>query len=193
MTSSNPRWDRISSETLEDYRFFTLRQDISRHPHSGRDHRFFVFEFPDWVNILPITPDGDVIFVHQFRHGIRDFTLEIPGGIVDPGESPGEAGLRELLEESGYRPANGEAVELGWGPSQSRAAGEPLLELPGGECGTGRGRRSHRRHRLRGDCGDDPPPGASPGDAEQWRTDARAHRGGVRSLTSAVRERFELR
>ena len=114
MTSSNPRWDRISSETLEDYRFFTLRQDISRHPHSGRDHRFFVFEFPDWVNILPITPDGDVIFVHQFRHGIRDFTLEIPGGIVDPGESPGEAGLRELLEESGFRPANGESVELGW-------------------------------------------------------------------------------
>ena len=105
-------WRRLSSETLEDYGFFALRKDISRHPRSGRDHRFFIFEFPDWVNILPLTPEGEVIFVKQFRHGTRELTLEIPGGIVDPGESPKQAALRELFEESGYHAED--AIELGW-------------------------------------------------------------------------------
>ena len=107
-------WERQSSELLADYRFFRLRQDVSRHPRSGRDHRFFIFEFPDWVNIIPLTPDNEVVFVRQFRQGTREMTLEVPGGIVDPGEAPVQSALRELYEESGYRPADGEAIELGW-------------------------------------------------------------------------------
>ena len=107
-------WERRSSELLADYGFFKLRQDVNRHPRHGRDHRFFIFEFPDWVNIIPITADGDVIFVQQFRHGTRELTLEVPGGIVDPGETPKESALRELFEESGYRPQPDGAVELGW-------------------------------------------------------------------------------
>ena len=105
-------WRRLSSEIIEDFRFFKLRKDISRHPTSGREHRFFIFEFPDWVNIMPLTPEGEVVFVNQFRHGTRELTLEIPGGIVDPGESAREAGLREMFEESGYYAH--EAIELGW-------------------------------------------------------------------------------
>jgi len=105
-------WRRLSSEIIEDFRFFRLRKDVSRHPTSGRDHRFFIFEFPDWVNIMPITPQGEVVFVNQFRHGTRELTLEIPGGIVDPGESAKEAGLREMFEESGYHAPD--AIELGW-------------------------------------------------------------------------------
>ena len=105
-------WRRLSSEVIQDYRFFQLRQDISRHPTSGREHRFFIFEFPDWVNILPLTPEGDVVFIKQFRHGTRELTLEIPGGIVDPGESPKQAATREMFEESGYR--SDDAIELGW-------------------------------------------------------------------------------
>lgn len=107
-------WPRQSSEQLADYGFFKLRHDVNRHPRSGRDHRFFIFEFPDWVNIIPLTSDGQVIFVRQFRQGTREMTLEVPGGIVDPGETPKQSALRELYEESGYRPPNGEAVELGW-------------------------------------------------------------------------------
>ena len=53
-----------------------------------------------------------MVFVNQFRHGTRELTLEIPGGIVDPGESAREAGLREMFEESGYYAH--EAIELGW-------------------------------------------------------------------------------
>ena len=105
-------WRRESSEIVEDFRFFKLRKDVSRHPTSGRDHRFFIFEFPDWVNIMPITPEREVVFVNQFRHGTRELTLEIPGGIVDPGESPKVAALREMFEESGYQ--SEDAIELGW-------------------------------------------------------------------------------
>ncbi len=104
-------WRRLSAEIIEDFTFFRLRKDIARHPTSGRDHRFFIFEFPDWVNIMPLTPEREVVFVNQFRHGTRELTLEIPGGIVDPGESPKQAALREMLEESGYHAAD--AVELG--------------------------------------------------------------------------------
>ena len=105
-------WRRLRSEIIEDFQFFKLRRDISRHPTSGREHRFFIFEFPDWVNILPITAERDVVFVKQFRHGTRELTLEIPGGIVDPGESAKQAGLREMFEESGYTASD--ASELGW-------------------------------------------------------------------------------
>lgn len=105
-------WERIDSRQLADHRFFRLRQDTNVHPRSGRPYDFFVFEFPHWVNIIPLTPDNDVIFIRQFRHGTREVTLEIPGGIIDPGESPKQAALREMQEETGFAAAD--ALELGW-------------------------------------------------------------------------------
>ena len=105
-------WERVRSRQLADYRFFQLRQDTNRHPRHGREYDFFVFEFPAWVNIIPLTAEGEVIFVRQFRHGTREVTWEIPGGIVDPGETPKQAALREMREETGYRADD--ALELGW-------------------------------------------------------------------------------
>lgn len=105
-------WQRTGSRQLADYRFFRLRQDTSRHPRHGREYDFFVFEFPDWVNIIPLTAEREVVFIRQFRHGTRELTLEVPGGSIDPGESPKAAALREMGEETGY--AASEAVELGW-------------------------------------------------------------------------------
>ena len=54
------------------------------------------------MNVIPITPAGNVVFVHQFRHGIEAVTMEIPGGLVDPGEAPIDTARRELMEETGY-------------------------------------------------------------------------------------------
>jgi 8-oxo-dGTP pyrophosphatase MutT (NUDIX family) len=62
-----------------------------------------VFESADWVNVIPLLDDGRVVLVRQWRYGIGAPSLEIPGGLVDPGEGPRDAALRELEEETGYR------------------------------------------------------------------------------------------
>ncbi|SMO81902.1 NUDIX hydrolase [Fodinibius sediminis] len=64
---------------------------------------FYVLEAPEWVNVIPVTTDQQVVLVEQYRYGIEQPTLEIPGGLVDPGETPGETAKRELVEETGYR------------------------------------------------------------------------------------------
>lgn len=68
----------------------------------GTERDFFVLHSPDWVNALALTPDGGLLMVNQFRYGTQDFSWEIPGGLVDPGEDPIVAAARELLEETGY-------------------------------------------------------------------------------------------
>lgn len=62
-----------------------------------------IVDSPDWVNVLPLTPDGHVVLIRQYRFGSIGETLEIPGGLIDPGESPRVAAERELREETGYR------------------------------------------------------------------------------------------
>lgn len=95
-------WQRVGSEIVGDYRIFKLRQDQRISPRNGRTLNFVVMESVDWVNVIPVTADGDVILIRQFRHGTEEFSLEVPGGMVDPGEEPIHAARRELLEETGY-------------------------------------------------------------------------------------------
>jgi len=97
------RWKIISSKRDKSYRVFNLRTDRARSPRTGRNHDFYVMESPEWVNVIPVTQGNEVVLIRQYRHGIRDIELEIPGGLVEPGDSPLAAAIRELYEETGCR------------------------------------------------------------------------------------------
>lgn len=96
-------WPTLSSKVLGDYRIFRVRSDRKTNPRTGTQHDLFAIECVNWVNVVPITTDGQLVMVEQFRHGSNTVELEIPGGMMDPHESdPVAGGVRELREETGY-------------------------------------------------------------------------------------------
>ena len=104
MKESHPRpWRVLSEEHLQHCRVFDVQVATMESPHTGAPHPFYRIESPAWVNVVALTPDDELVMVRQFRQGSRVVTLEIPGGLVDPGESPEAAAARELIEETGYR------------------------------------------------------------------------------------------
>jgi 8-oxo-dGTP pyrophosphatase MutT (NUDIX family) len=95
-------WDEISQGAPDKRRVFTVRSDVMKSRVTGRQHTVDQLLAPDWVNVVAITDENDMLFVRQWRFGARAFTLEIPAGLMEPGEGPLAAGQRELLEETGY-------------------------------------------------------------------------------------------
>ncbi|MBI5478969.1 MAG: NUDIX hydrolase [Deltaproteobacteria bacterium] len=96
-------WNVTETEKLHALRIFDLYRERSRSPRTGALHDFYVLRGADWCNIVPLTEAGEVVMIRQYRHGTREVTLEIPGGMVDASDaSPLEAARRELLEETGY-------------------------------------------------------------------------------------------
>lgn len=96
-------WTVLGSTRLNGTPLFGFRRDRVVSPRTGQPHDVYVLEAPNWVNVIPVTPAREVVFVRQWRHGIRGVTLEIPGGVIEAGDAPEEAARRELLEETGYR------------------------------------------------------------------------------------------
>ncbi len=111
MPLSPKRWQRLRSEPHAKTRIFDVSREIYQHPDRSKEQDFFVINAPDWVNVVALTTDLRLVLVRQFRYGIDEFSLEIPGGVIDRGEDPIVAGLRELREETGY--VGGQARLLG--------------------------------------------------------------------------------
>ena len=101
-TIDHSDWIHLGSETLRDYRVLRLRDDKYRFAPTGAETSFAVCESEDWVLVIPVTSDDEVVFVRQFRPGLRQVVLEIPGGVMELDESPTETAARELREETGY-------------------------------------------------------------------------------------------
>jgi 8-oxo-dGTP pyrophosphatase MutT (NUDIX family) len=103
---AEPTWVREGGGahdlTLEENWLFRLRKERFRSRQSGKTHDYYVVHLADAVHVVALTPNDEVLLVRQFRAGSGRDSLEIPGGLVDPGEDPCTAGARELLEETGY-------------------------------------------------------------------------------------------
>ena len=87
---------------MGDFRHFRVNRDWSQSPQDEQVRDFYILDMPDWVQVVPLTPDGQFVMVEQFRHGTRRVTIEFPAGLVEPGEDPRECAARELEEETGH-------------------------------------------------------------------------------------------
>ena len=97
-------WKILRSEYLYKESWFTIRKDVCETPQGKIIDPYYVYEFPTWVSALAITKDNRVVMVRQYRHGIQETILEVPGGCVDDTDKNLEEGIaRELLEETGFK------------------------------------------------------------------------------------------
>jgi ADP-ribose pyrophosphatase len=96
-------WDTVSREKLADCKVFTVNKVTATSKCAqNKTGRFFTLDCDPWVNVVALTDDGEVVMVKQYRHGVEDLTLEIPGGNVDASDAdPAAAAVRELREETG--------------------------------------------------------------------------------------------
>jgi 8-oxo-dGTP pyrophosphatase MutT (NUDIX family) len=103
------RYRRETSETVGDFPFFAVeRHDVVADDAKASRHEAYTMRLRDWVSVAAIDEAGRFVLVRQHRHGVDADTIEVAGGVVDPGEEPAVSAARELVEETGYA---GDAVE----------------------------------------------------------------------------------
>ncbi len=100
-------WQKVGSKPVGDFRIFTIRSDEVISPRTQQTQDVYVIDCVNWVNVIALTPERNLVMIEQYRHGSNTIELEIPGGMMDPEDaSPVAAGLRELREETGYEGEN---------------------------------------------------------------------------------------
>jgi ADP-ribose pyrophosphatase len=104
-------WEQLGTKPVGNFRVFSIRSDLKVSPRTGKEHDFYIIESVNWVNVIAVTPKNELVMIHQYRHGSNTIELEIPGGMIDEtDQSPLEAGLRELREETGYEGTRAEII-----------------------------------------------------------------------------------
>lgn len=97
------KWKLLSSAYICKEPWATLRRDTCELPDGRINDHYYVLEYPDWVNMIGITEQNELLVIKQYRHGAGIIALEIPAGTTEAGEDPKNAAVREMLEETGYK------------------------------------------------------------------------------------------
>jgi ADP-ribose pyrophosphatase len=100
------KWKTLSSEYVNKHIFFTARRDRCLRDDGLIIDPYYVVELPTSATALPITEEGKIILVKQYRHPIDEVIYETPGGFIDEGEDFATGMKRELMEETGYEFTN---------------------------------------------------------------------------------------
>ena len=97
------KWEILGQETVCDFKLFKFYKRQLLNTRKNSEHNFYILETPDWINVVPVTPEGNIVLIKQYRAGTDEVTIEIPGGVIDKADvSPEEAARRELEEETAY-------------------------------------------------------------------------------------------
>ena len=106
-------WKLLDSEFLVDAPWLKVAKETCELPNGKVIDDFYTLWQPDWVLILARTKEGKWVMTEQYRHGTGKIALEFPAGIIDKGETPEEAAVRELQEECGYGVKGAPGTEAG--------------------------------------------------------------------------------
>jgi 8-oxo-dGTP pyrophosphatase MutT (NUDIX family) len=96
------KWEILSSEYLIQRPWLTARRDHAKLPTGVENKEYYILEYPDWVNVIAITKEGEFVMIRQYRHGLGETRYELSAGVCEEGEDPMESARRELYEETGY-------------------------------------------------------------------------------------------
>lgn len=96
------KWKVLASEYLYKQPWLTIRKEKCELPNGKIMQAYYTLEYPNWVSAFALTKNGAVVMVRQYRHGLNVISTELPGGVVDAGETTEAAIARELKEETGY-------------------------------------------------------------------------------------------
>lgn len=137
-TPKNKSWKVLKSEYLSRQPWFTVRREEVELPNGNKIPEYYIYEYPEWINVIAITKEQKFVFVRQYRHGLGITAYELCAGVCEKEDaSPLVSAQRELLEETGY--GNGELERTDGNRRQSEHPHQPDLLLSRHRCRTGHG------------------------------------------------------
>lgn len=103
MEENNRKWTILETKQAYQKKWLTVTEDRCQLPDGAIIDPYLSISVPDFCNIIMVTPQEEVVLVRQYRHAAGIISLELPGGMIEPGEDPEVAALREMEEETGFQ------------------------------------------------------------------------------------------
>ena len=129
------KWKVLDREYIIRRPWLTARRDKVELPDGRINEEYYVLEYPDWVNVIALTPEGMMVMVRQYRYALQIISTEVCAGVIEKGESPLQAAKRELREETGYTGGEWRQLMTRWqNPSRQRQRTISLPKAIGAEA-----------------------------------------------------------